>query len=200
MTREELLKLEYYGRVERAVDYLYAHYSEDIGLADLADVAGFSRFHFHRIFSGIVGETVGEFLKRIRLQNAASRLFDHPEESVTEVALAVGFSSASVFARAFRERFGQACHSAGLGEGAEPVMVETALDLWRQIPELLAERENRRRRVRGMRRDLETFEEAVSAMVRAACTQFWLAVKALITVAAPPSQSIDTTVTITPAP
>ena len=73
MTREELLKLEYYGRVERAVDYLYAHYSEDIGLADLADVAGFSRFHFHRIFSGIVGETVGEFLKRIRLQNAASR-------------------------------------------------------------------------------------------------------------------------------
>lgn len=106
MTREELLKLEYYGRVERAVDYLYAHYSEDIGLADLADVAGFSRFHFHRIFSGIVGETVGEFLKRIRLQNAASRLFDHPEESVTEVALAVGFSSASVFARAFRERFG----------------------------------------------------------------------------------------------
>lgn len=69
--------------------------------------------------------------------------------------------------RAFRERFAQACQSAGLGEGAEPVMVETALDLWRQIPELLAERENRRRRVRGMRRDLETFEEAVSAMVRA---------------------------------
>jgi len=106
MTREELLQLEYYGRVERAVDHIYAHYGEDIGLADLADVAGFSRFHFHRIFSGIVGETVGEFLKRIRLQHAASRLFDHPEESVTEVALAVGFSSSSVFARAFRERFG----------------------------------------------------------------------------------------------
>ena len=106
MTREELLQREYYGRVERAVDHIYAHYGEDIGLADLADVAGFSRFHFHRIFSGIVGETVGEFLKRIRLQHAASRLFDHPEESVTEVALAVGFSSSSVFARAFRERFG----------------------------------------------------------------------------------------------
>ena len=106
MTREELLQREYYGRVERAVDHIYAHYGEEIGLADLADVAGFSRFHFHRIFSSVVGETVGEFIKRIRLQHAASRLFDHPGESVTEVALATGFSSASVFARAFRERFG----------------------------------------------------------------------------------------------
>lgn len=106
MTREELLQREYFGRIERAVDHIYAHYSEDIGLVDLADVAGFSRFHFHRIFSSAVGETVAEFIKRIRLQQAASRLFDHPEESITDVALAVGFSSASVFARSFKERFG----------------------------------------------------------------------------------------------
>jgi len=89
-----------------AVAYLYAHYGEALSLDDIADSAAFSRFHFHRVFSSVVGETVSDFLKRVRLQQAASRLSDHPGDSVTEVALAVGFSSPSVFARAFRERFG----------------------------------------------------------------------------------------------
>ncbi len=106
ITREELLRREYLGRIERVVDYIYAHYGEELGIDDLADVAAFSRFHFHRVFSSVVGETVSDFLKRIRLQQAAARLVDHPGESVTDVAMAVGFSSPSVFARAFKERFG----------------------------------------------------------------------------------------------
>lgn len=106
MTREELLRREYLGRIERAIDYIYAHYGEALSLDDMADAAAFSRFHFHRVFSSVVGETVSDFLKRVRLQRAAARLTDHPGESVTDVALAVGFSSASAFARAFRERFG----------------------------------------------------------------------------------------------
>lgn len=104
--REEMLRREYLGRIERVVDYIYAHAGEEISIDDLADVAAFSRFHFHRVFASVVGETVSDFLKRIRLQMAASRLVDRPAETVTEVALAVGFSSPSVFARAFKERFG----------------------------------------------------------------------------------------------
>jgi AraC family transcriptional regulator len=106
MTREELLRREYLGRVERVIDFIYAHYGEELSIDRLADVAAFSRFHFHRVFSSVAGETVSDFLKRIRLQQAASRLIEHPGESVTEVAMAVGFSSPSVFARAFRDRFG----------------------------------------------------------------------------------------------
>ncbi len=49
---------------------------------------------------------MSDFVKRVRLQLAASRLAEHPELSVTEAALAVGFSGPSVFARAFKERFG----------------------------------------------------------------------------------------------
>lgn len=106
MTRMELLRREYLGRIERAVDYIYARSGDDIGLDDIADAAAFSRFHFHRVFSGVMGETVSDFLKRVRLQRAAALLADNPGLSVTEIALASGFSSPSVFARAFRDRFG----------------------------------------------------------------------------------------------
>lgn len=106
MTRRELLRREYLGRIERAVDFIYARFGDDIGLDEIADAAAFSRFHFHRVFSGVVGETVSDFLKRVRLQRAAALLADNPGLSVTEIALASGFSSPSVFARAFRERFG----------------------------------------------------------------------------------------------
>jgi len=78
ITHEERLRKEYIGRVERAIDYIYAHYGEDLTLDTLADVAAFSRFHFHRVFSGIAGETVSDFLKRVRLQHAASRLAENP--------------------------------------------------------------------------------------------------------------------------
>jgi AraC family transcriptional regulator len=106
VTRQELLRREYLGRIERAVDFIYARFGDDIGLDEIADAAAFSRFHFHRVFSGVVGETVSDFLKRVRLQRAAALLADNPGLSVTEIALASGFSSPSVFARAFRERFG----------------------------------------------------------------------------------------------
>jgi len=106
MTREELLRREYLGRVERVIDYMYAHLGEELGADELADVAAFSRFHFHRVFSSVVGETLFDFLKRIRLQAAASRLVDRPAETVSEAASAAGFSSPSVFARAFKERYG----------------------------------------------------------------------------------------------
>jgi AraC family transcriptional regulator len=106
MTREELQRREYLARIERVVDYVYAHCGEDLTIDDLADVAAFSRFHFHRMFSALLGETVSDFVKRIRLQRAASRLVDRPGDSVTTVAMDCGFSSPSVFARAFKERYG----------------------------------------------------------------------------------------------
>ncbi len=118
-TREELLRREYCARIERVIDYIYAHYGEDLSIDDLADVAAFSRFHFHRVFAGVVGETVGDFLKRTRLERAASRLTDHPLESVTEIAMACGFSSPSVFSRAFRERFSVSASEWRSGRGRD---------------------------------------------------------------------------------
>jgi AraC family transcriptional regulator len=104
--RSEFLRQEYVARINRVIDHIDAHLGDELTLADLADVACFSRFHFHRIFSAMAGETIADYLKRVRLQAAASRLVNNPRDSVTDIALACGFSSPSVFARAFRDRFG----------------------------------------------------------------------------------------------
>jgi AraC family transcriptional regulator len=104
--RSEFLRQEYVARINRVIDHIDEHLGDELTLADLADVACFSRFHFHRIFSAMVGETIADYLKRVRLQAAASRLVNNPRDSVTDIALACGFSSPSVFARAFRDRFG----------------------------------------------------------------------------------------------
>src|SRR5690606_26213733 len=61
-------------------------------------------------------------------------------------------------AEAWRLRFSSALAAIGLAEDAGIDMALAALDVWRSIPDLLGERENRSRRVRGMLRDMEEFE------------------------------------------
>jgi AraC family transcriptional regulator len=104
--RSEFLRQEYVARINRVIDHIDAHLGDELPLAEIADVACFSRFHFHRIFSAMVGETISDYIKRVRLQNAASRLINNPKDSVTDIAMACGFTSPSVFARAFKEKFG----------------------------------------------------------------------------------------------
>ncbi|MGC4047148.1 MAG: GyrI-like domain-containing protein [Armatimonas sp.] len=72
--------------------------------ADLADAAGFSAFHFSRMFAGMVGESPGELLKRLRLERAALSL--KARQRVTEVAFDAGYESLEAFSRAFRNAFG----------------------------------------------------------------------------------------------
>jgi AraC family transcriptional regulator len=54
----------------------------------------------------MVGETVNQFIGRVRVEKAAALLLNNAQTSVTEIALGCGFSSSATFARAFRERFG----------------------------------------------------------------------------------------------
>ncbi len=97
---------EYRSRINRVIDYIEANIDRSLSLSELADIAHFSRFHFHRIFRAMVGETLNGFIQRIRLEKAAARLTANPKKSITEIAFECGFSSLSVFARAFRETFG----------------------------------------------------------------------------------------------
>ena len=99
-------RLEYEKRVNRVIDYVRAHLAEELSLAQLARLAAFSPFHFHRVFRAITGETLFAFIQRVRIERAAVALRDHPDESVLAVALDHGFTSAAAFARAFRAHFG----------------------------------------------------------------------------------------------
>jgi AraC family transcriptional regulator len=97
---------EYERRINRVIDHVQANLADDLTLERLAGVAAFSPFHFHRIFAGITGETLSDFIRRIRLERAAGALTLLPNTSVLEIALRYGFSSAATFARAFRAHFG----------------------------------------------------------------------------------------------
>lgn len=101
----EYLLAEYKSRVNRVIDYIEANIDRDLSLGELAKVAHFSPFHFHRIFSAMVGETLNNFIQRIRLEKAAMKLALNPKKSITEIAFECGFSGSSAFARAFRESF-----------------------------------------------------------------------------------------------
>ena len=102
----DISRLEYEKRVNRVIDHVREHLSEDLSLERLAQVAAFSPFHFHRIFRAITSETLFAFIQRLRLERAAVALIHHRDESVLAVALDHGFSSAATFARAFRGHFG----------------------------------------------------------------------------------------------
>jgi AraC family transcriptional regulator len=99
-------RAEYARRMNRVLNHIDTHLDQPLELAQLADLAHFSRFHFHRVFQAWMGETLGEYARRRRLEKAAFRLSCTPPESVLETALATGFGSGEAFARAFKQKFG----------------------------------------------------------------------------------------------
>jgi AraC family transcriptional regulator len=95
------VNLEYAQRIDRVIDYLRENLHRPVKLAELAAVACFSEFHFHRIFRAVSGETVNSFTNRLRLEKAA-RLLRYSQQSLTDIALECGFSAPATFSRAFR--------------------------------------------------------------------------------------------------
>jgi AraC family transcriptional regulator len=96
----------YADRMHRVTEHIDQHIDQFLDLDSLAEVAHFSPFHFHRLFSAYMGETLGGYMRRRRCEIAATRLLAQPQLAVLKVALDVGFGSAEAFTRAFNARFG----------------------------------------------------------------------------------------------
>ena len=103
---DEVLKYEYLFRLNRTLDYIRDHCAEDLTLAKLAKVACFSKYHFHRIFRTLLGETVNRHVRRVRLEKAVRMLTFDKDKSIIDIALDCGFSSSQNFAKAFKAHFG----------------------------------------------------------------------------------------------
>jgi AraC family transcriptional regulator len=96
----------YRERILRVQLHIQNHLDEEMTLEELARVACFSPYHFHRIFRGIVGEAVKEHVRRLRLERAALRL-RFTGQSVTDIAFQSGYETHESFTRAFEAMFGQ---------------------------------------------------------------------------------------------
>lgn len=106
MPPTSLQRKEYIARINRVMDYIERNLDRQLKLDELARVANFSAFHFHRIFGALTGETLNRFIQRVRVEKAGSLLLTNPAASVTEIAFDCGFSSSSTLARAFSAHFG----------------------------------------------------------------------------------------------
>jgi len=95
----------YEKRLLRVLEYIHANPAGDLSLDRLADVAAMSRFHWHRVFHAMTGETCAQATRRIRLHRAACWLVQ-TDDPVAEVARRCGYPSAQSFTRAFGQVFG----------------------------------------------------------------------------------------------
>jgi len=91
--------------VRKAMAYIHEHYAEPISLDDIAAYVGFSEQHLSRCFRKEIGITPVDYLRRYRIRQARA-LLETGDRSITEVALEVGFSGSSYFARVFRAEVG----------------------------------------------------------------------------------------------
>ena len=96
-TREEYLK-----RVNQVIEYINNHLGDDIDLNQLAEMSHLSPFHFHRVMSAFLGEPLGAFIVRKRIETAA-HLLRYTDISVGDIAYRIGYGAPSSLSKAFRQ-------------------------------------------------------------------------------------------------
>lgn len=96
---------DYERRMRRVVDHIHDNPSGDLSLDALADVAALSRFHFHRVYAAIAGETATSTVRRMRLHRAAVALVQG-KDPVASIARRVGYPQMASFVRAFSGHYG----------------------------------------------------------------------------------------------
>src|SRR5271157_2100329 len=96
---------DYHERILRVLRHIQEHLDETLDLEELAQVACFSSFHFHRIFAAMTGETLADHVRRLRLERAAMELKSGAKQ-VIQVALDAGYEAHEAFTRAFKAAYG----------------------------------------------------------------------------------------------
>ncbi|PWT94282.1 MAG: hypothetical protein C5B53_13600 [Candidatus Melainabacteria bacterium] len=97
--------MDYTKSILAAIDFIEGHLFEDFTLAEVAAGIGFSEYHFHRIFHGMLGETMASYIRKRRVSEAA-KLLRNSGQSIFEIALLCRFETHESFARAFKKIYG----------------------------------------------------------------------------------------------
>ena len=90
--------------INRAIDYIENNLTEAIRLEEVSAVAGYSLFHFSRLFLELIGETPGDYIRKRRLSEAACELINS-RKSILDIALDYQFQSQEAFSRSFKRLF-----------------------------------------------------------------------------------------------
>jgi AraC family transcriptional regulator len=96
--------MSYVVRIQNAIDYIEENLLEELQLIHIAKQANFSPYHFHRIFSATVGETIKTYIRKRRLTEAAYEL-RRDESRIIDIAIKYQYESQESFTRAFKKMF-----------------------------------------------------------------------------------------------
>lgn len=91
--------------IGRVIEHIHCHLSEELTLGRLSRVACLSPYHFHRVFQGMLGQTISDYVRQARLQQAAQQLIGS-ETPISRIALEAGYESHESFSRAFKTMTG----------------------------------------------------------------------------------------------
>jgi AraC family transcriptional regulator len=97
----------YRRRMLTVLAHIQDNLDAELTLEGLARIAGFSPYHFHRIFLGMTRETIGAHIRRLRLTRAAYRM-EFTDMSVTDAGMEAGYEAPEAFSRAFKAHYGEA--------------------------------------------------------------------------------------------
>ncbi len=84
-TLEMTTSEDYRRRVNLVTDYVRTHLQENISIDVLSEISSFSPYHFQRVMSAFLGQTIGSFVQRTRLEKAADLLY-HTDMSISDIA------------------------------------------------------------------------------------------------------------------
>ena len=94
----------YLARFRAVLVHIDAHLEDALDVDGLAEVATFSKYHFHRQFTLLFGMNVGRYVQLLRLKRAAHQLAYRDAARITDIALVCGYEAPEAFARAFRKQ------------------------------------------------------------------------------------------------
>lgn len=95
----------YEQRIQNIKRHIHEHINEPLKRETLAALAGFSVAHFHRVFTGYVGENVTAYVRHVRMERAGRKLRMGAVD-IGEIALAAGYATHTAFGKAFKQHFG----------------------------------------------------------------------------------------------
>lgn len=99
-------KEEYVRRIHKVQDYIESNLDKGLSIEELSDAAGFSKYHFCRIFQGMLHEPLAHYVTRIRMERALFLLAHRTDKNMTDIAYELGLSDSAVFSRAFKNYYG----------------------------------------------------------------------------------------------
>jgi AraC family transcriptional regulator len=166
--------MNYQHQLNKVIEFIGKHLDEKLTLTQLSDIACFSKYHFHRLFTAYTGLSLQQYIRWLRLKRAAHQLIIDKDQSIINIAIDAGFESHEAFSRAFK----QTC-----GISPSKFREESSWHVWEQPPYLLPRAEDmtmnvaiknmkaRRLAVLEHRGDPRTLGESVNKLINWAKAQ-----------------------------